>query len=544
MKKLRLAPGVLLLALLSIGVAAGQGAPAQIEVALLDLGARLGHTIELGGLSNWRWEQTNFADSALGCPTVAGTGAAALGYKFLLTYNAVTYDYRVSTDNSVTVFCGILENGAAARHPSAQYSNRLCPADALDGPYMRSRINFGMDVEVEVDLLNMRGQPSTAGQLLLQIPAGFVIPVTSGPDCVEGLIWWLVNVNGQTGYIAEAGDGIYSVTPPRLPAMPDREVLNVNLAPFVQKLAEVRGNFLPQHSWSRAGESIALAGAPGSDSIWLFDLRSQQLAPQLFDFRGGLSQIAFQPTSDRLLIGSEEGSLHLWRLTPGAAPIARETLFLNAHAGAVSAIAFSPSGNRFVSAGPVAYSQLAGARDWAAIEWDLPSVAQRALLAGNQGLIRALAYSPDGSEVAAGADDGTLRFWNAENGASLSVLDLGAPVTALDYSPDGRLLAVGVARASDNLLMLDASVRAQSASYPLPTNSVAAVDFSPDGDMLVVGATEGVFTIWDTQNRELLLSRETDGAVGDLSFSPDGTAIAVATDKFALAFYGLPRGSG
>ncbi len=544
MKRLGLAFVAILLLIYAGAVGSGQGAPAQIEAALLDLGARLGRAIALSNLSDWRWEQTNFNDSALGCPTVTGTGGAVLGYKFTLTYSGVQYDYRVAADDSLVVYCGTVAQQGLTTAAAAPYSNRLCPQDAADGPYLRSRINVGIEVEVEVDLLNLRGQPNITGQLLFQLPRGTLISITAGPDCVAGYVWWLVNASGQTGYIAEAGDGIYSVGPAPPAAMPHREALNVNLVPFVRKLTEVRGNFQPLLRWSGGGDIVALPGAAGSDSVWLYDLRSPVLTPQWHDFNDGLAQIAFQPNSLRLLLGGAAGTLHLWQLAADAGSSARETLYLNAHAGAVSAIAFSPAGDRFVSAGPVAYSQLPGDRNWAAILWDMPTVAQQALLTGHQGLIRALAYSPDGGEIASGADDGRLRFWHADSGAVLSTLELGAPITALDYSPDGSQLAIGIARTADNLVILDTAARAQSASYTLPTNSAAAVDFSPNADMLAVGATEGIFTVWDTRTRALLLTRETAGSVGDLSFSPDGTIIAVATEKYALAFYGVPRGSG
>ena len=529
---------------MAIGLALGQGAPAQIETALLDLSARLGHSVSLDYLSNWRWEQTTFADSALGCPSYAGSGDAIIGYKFQLTYNAVIYDYRVSADNAIVVYCDTVDDVDAALSSVSTYSNALCPADASDGPYPRSRINFGMDIEVVQDFLNMRAQPATDSPLLLQIPPGLPFPVTAGPDCVDGYVWWLANFSGQTGYIAEAGDGAYFVTPARPGSMPNREILNTNLVPFVQELAQVRGLFLPQHTWSSDGSTIVTAGAPGSDSLWLYDLRNQVLTPQMLDFDAGLSEIAFQPNTTRLLIGSNDGTLHLWQILVDGEISASESLFLNAHGGAVSAIAFSPDGNRIVSAGPVAFSPLAVNRDWAAIVWDLPTVAQQALLTGHQALVRALVYHPDGNEIVTGADDGTLRFWDANSGAATSSMNMGAPITALGFSADGAMLAVGVARTSDNLIILDTSLRAQSASYPLPTNSVSAVDFSPDGSMLVVGAAEGVFTVWDTAARQLLLTRETESGVGDVSFSPDGTIIAASTEKNKLAFYGVPRGSG
>ena len=62
--------------------------------------------------------------------------------------------------------------------------------------------------------------------------------------------------------------------------------------------------------------------------------------------------------------------------------------------------------------------------------------------------------------------------------------------------------------------------------------------------MLVVGAAEGVISIWDTEAHELIATRETDGGIYDVSFSPDGTMIAASTDRHALILYGVPLGSG
>lgn len=534
----------LLLCLQLAAPAFGQGAPTQIETALNDLGARLGRTVALGDLSDWRWEQKQFADSALGCASVSGSGGAILGYEFKLTTNNIVYDYRVSADNAIVVYCGELAPNQAPASAVSQYSNRLCSESAPGGPYMRSNIIYGIQAEVAQGTVNLRGQPAASGQILQQAPAGVSFEVSAGPDCVDGYVWWLVNLGGQTGYIAETGDGVTFITPKRPASLPSRETLNTNLVNWLQKLSSVEGNFQPRHIWSSDSVFIALPGARGSDSIWLFDLRDPTMTPQLLEYERGISALAFRPNRPEFVFGSADGSLHLWRFEGGAELSTTELLFLNAHGGAVSALGFSADGNRMASAGSVAYTQAEVDRNFAAIVWDLPTVSQQTVLSGHQGLIRALAFSPDGAVIASGADDGSLRFWDATSGDSQGTRNLGAPVTALKYSPDGRLLAVGLARVGDNLLMLDDSPTAQIASYQLPTAGLTSLGFSPDGSMLVVGAAEGIFSVWNTGSQQLIVTRETGAAVRDVSFSPDGSLIAVSTEDHALAFYGVPLGSG
>jgi WD40 repeat protein len=55
----------------------------------------------------------------------------------------------------------------------------------------------------------------------------------------------------------------------------------------------------------------------------------------------------------------------------------------------------------------------------------------------------ALAFSPDGREIAAGSSGGAVRFWKIESGELLAILDSGGKwVNAIAYHPDGETLVV------------------------------------------------------------------------------------------------------
>ena len=210
--------------------------------------------------------------------------------------------------------------------------------------------------------------------------------VVAGPDCVEAIVWWFVLVGDLTGYIAEGLNGSYLVKPRRPAALPDRDALNKINVRQLQEVARISGNFLPQHDWSADGSRLYLPGAAGSDSIWLYEVSDRVLVPQTVATDDALTIIRARPGSEQVLYGTQDGNLHLWDVNAGTDQNTAERLFFVSHDGAISALAFSPDGNYFVSAGRLAYTTMTEDRDWTAIVWSMSSLGWEAALDGHKRL--------------------------------------------------------------------------------------------------------------------------------------------------------------
>src|SRR5579884_3731153 len=92
---------------------------------------------------------------------------------------------------------------------------------------------------------------------------------------------------------------------------------------------------------------------------------------------------------------------------------------------------------------------------------------------------------------------------------------------AVAYAPDGSVLAVGCA--DGTVRVWDLAARREIAKLTGHTNAVLAAAFLPDGRTLATGGADRLVKVWDVDTgRELGSHAEHRGAVRGVAVSPDG----------------------
>jgi WD40 repeat protein/basic membrane lipoprotein Med (substrate-binding protein (PBP1-ABC) superfamily)/DNA-binding SARP family transcriptional activator len=274
--------------------------------------------------------------------------------------------------------------------------------------------------------------------------------------------------------------------------------------------------------FSPDGSRLATSSLDGSAKIW--DASTGQALLQLAGHTDGILSVAFDPNGDHLATGSMDDTIRLWNVS-----LSQEWLSFPTD-GYAGRIAFSPDSSLLV----------AGAGNQGELHlWDLATGEEPVLFyeGGHPGGVEAVAISPDGSRMASVGGDDSLKIWDIDTGKLLNTkeeLDFSV-IHDVAYNPDGSLLAIG--GEDYTIKLLDTATLEKSSEF-LNKDMVDGLAFSPDGTLLASTTRSGVARLWDLRTGEdsqtLVVAADW---LANLDFSPDGYSLALAGDDGTVSVW-------
>jgi len=193
---------------------------------------------------------------------------------------------------------------------------------------------------------------------------------------------------------------------------------------------------------------------------------------------------------------------------------------LSGHTALLYAVAFTPDSKRVVT----------GSDDHTLRLWRVQDGAPIATLKGHTDRVRALAVSPQNGTIVSGSWDHSIRLWDGQTGQFIKTLaNQDTQVAKLSFSPDGRYLLSGVGDGPNN----DCHVWSFPAgkeliNYQGHDNTVLATAISPDGQWAATGGgSNHEIHIWSLPDGKLQKHLRGVGASNwAVGFSSDGQTLA------------------
>lgn len=292
--------------------------------------------------------------------------------------------------------------------------------------------------------------------------------------------------------------------------------------------------------------------------VIVWDFARRMRLKTLGDHQGVVNTVAFSPDGKWFITGDEQQTVIVW----DANRLEQETVWRD-QLGPVRASAFSPDGRIVIyAAGEVSVVRETGTwkkthelpcwlsyggfvfpehdlvedshgRTWNLYTGESLTGIQEAW-EGNWA-----ALSPDRKQLASVGTHGDVTFVDLARGKVIQQAhghhDHGR---AVEYSPDGKLLATGAER----VVLWD--VASMTKLVPLEYESIVwSVAFSPDGRWLVSTHGDGSILIWDVANRELEANlRQHSGGVRAVTFSADGKRVATASEDHSVIVWNAEGG--
>jgi len=264
---------------------------------------------------------------------------------------------------------------------------------------------------------------------------------------------------------------------------------------------------------------LLATGEDGGDFVKLWDFENGKLISAYKTIKkpwepwgSMVTSVSISPDNRLLAAGSlsDESNVMIWNIKDN-----KEFAVLKSGLSWVNTVAFSPDGKLLATGGFVGLKL-----------WDVQTK-KEVLLDGEAGYVWCVAFSPDGKYMVSSNESKLVHIWDMKKLKLVNTLIQDFIVYDLTFSPDGRLLALGVAGEKPKVKILDTFQFKEVSTLDCGVGR-PYVAFNRNGCLLAIGSYLKV-ELWDVAKQTGIATFPRDVYVMDVCFSPDDKFIAIAT---------------
>jgi len=157
-------------------------------------------------------------------------------------------------------------------------------------------------------------------------------------------------------------------------------------------------------------------------------------------------------------------------------------------------------------------------------------------VSGHSCSVNSVCWNNDGTKLASGSDDSTVKIWNPATGECLWTLSCDSPVLSIDWHEN----RIGAGCDDGTIRVFDAQSGDRLSTVRGHNNVVSSLAFKPDDpNVLVTGSWDKTVKLWDLSTSTCLSTMRCDGSVCSIDFVPCGNKFAIACNNYNSSSYSV-----
>lgn len=349
------------------------------------------------------------------------------------------------------------------------------------------------DIETGKELMKLEGHTDGVNYASFS-PNGEYIVSASADKTVR--IW---QTNPQAGYFPVEEEKLIGTGKCTLFCNDGKRIISISYSDYFDNIIQIwnaktglelkrlLGHERTINSITLSPNGLYIASASSDKTICIWNIETGELLMRIKGHEDSVYAIAYSPEGKYLASASSDETIRIWDSIAG-----REIKRIEANEEYIPSITFSPDG-KYIAAASFMFVQI----------WDVETCEEHRRI-DVDGLVKHIAYSPDGQCIVTASNNGVISLWNAKTGELVAKMKGHAKgINYVAFSPDGKYLV----SASEDTTVRIWNVETGVEIMTLDQNSgrVLCATFSPDGKH-VITAPDDVIRIWDFPSLQDLIN--------------------------------------